>query len=241
MRSSMTRFLKVTSLLSVAGVLALAPIFAKDPVTAEAKANGKKIAAAAEGQPAAAIPECLAKLDLTAEQQEQIKAVVGRTEMAASKVWTQFGERYTQMIKAEAAMLAAIEDHLTEPQLQQVRTHRHVTAHRGRKVVVTRTTTPAAKPATPEEKELAQDGITLNAQQAAASDKIQGQYQTNLETLHHEIQGLHARLLSLEADKIVEIEKILSKEQLAELKKHREMAPTALKLTSNETETAKEE
>lgn len=241
MRSSMTRFLKVTSLLAVTGVLALAPIFAKDPVTAEAKANGKKIAATAEGQSAAAIPECLAKLDLTAEQQDQIKGIVGQTEMASGKVWARFGERYTQMIKAEASMLAAIEDHLTEPQLLQVRTHRHATAHRGRKVVVTRTTTPAAKSATPEEKELAQDGITLTAQQAAASDKIQDQYQANLETLHHEIQGLHARLLSLEADKLVQIEKVLTKEQLAELKKHREMAPAVLKLTSNETETTKDE
>ncbi|MDB5340239.1 MAG: hypothetical protein JWN70_5858 [Planctomycetaceae bacterium] len=240
MRSSMTSFLKVTSLLAVAGVLALAPVFAKDPAAAEAKASGKQAAAGAEGQPAPAIPECLAKLKLTAEQQDQIKGIVGQTEMSSGKVWGQFGERYTQMIKLEASMLAAIEDHLTEPQLMQVRTHRQVTA-RGRKIVVTRTTTAAAKPTTPAEKELAHDGITLTAQQAAASDKIQDQYQTNLETLHHEIQGLHARLLALEADKLVQIEKVLTKEQIIELKQHREMAPAALAVTSNETEPTKAE
>ncbi len=233
MLSSMTRFPKVFSLLAVAGVLALAPVLARNPAAAEDKADPK--AAATE----AAIPECLAKLKLTTEQQQQVKDIVSKTDASLTQVWGEFSDRYTQMIKAEALMLSAIEDHLTEPQLMQVRTHRQRTAHHGRKMVTTTTT--AAKPATPAEKELAHDGVVLTAQQAAASDKIQEKYHANLESLHHEIQGLHARLLALESEKLVQIEKVLTKEQLAELKKNREMAPAALKLSNNDSEPKKAE
>lgn len=232
MRSSTTQFLKVTGLLAVAGIMALAPVYAKEPAVADSKPASLGANAGTE----AVIPECVAKLELTAEQQKQIKAVVSETDEELAKVWSKFSERYVQMIRAESAMLAAIEDNLTEPQLVIVRMHRQMTAHRGRKM-----TAKAAKSATEVEKDLEDHGVTLTAAQSEASDKIQEKYHTNLHQLHHEIQGLHAQLLALESDQLVQIEKVLTKEQLAEMRKHREKGPTAVKLATGAAEPAKAE
>ena len=227
MSSSMNSFLKVSSLLAVAGVLALAPAFAKDPADATTKVTTKVVSA---------FPECLAKLELTADQKQKIQEVVSETDVAHAKIWSQFSARYVQMIGVEAAMLTAIEDHLTEPQLVQVRTHRNRTAHRARMLVK------GTKPATTTvEKELAKDGVTLTDEQAAASDKVQEKYHANLHVLHHSIQGLHAQLLALEADKLAQIEQVLTKEQLAELRTNREKAPAVLKLAITADEPAKDE
>ncbi|MES2789689.1 MAG: hypothetical protein V4719_08715 [Planctomycetota bacterium] len=236
MRSSMTRFFKVTGLLAVASVWALTPAVAKDPAAVEVKVGEKTVAVGVETQPAAVvIPECLAKLELTAEQQKQVKDVVSQSAAVHAKVWGQFSERYLQMIAVESSMLAAIEDNLTEPQLTHVRTHRRKTAHHGRTAVAT------PKPATAIENELEKDGVLLTDEQAAASDSLQEKYHTNLHVLHREIQGLHARLLALEADKLVQIEKVLTKEQLAQLRTNRRNAPVALKLATSNPEPAKAE
>ena len=246
MRSSMTRFLKVSSLLAVASVMGLAPVLAKDPAAPADKVSVK--GAAAHGE--VVLPACLAKIEMTAEQEEKVKEIVSKTDASMAKVWGQFGHRYTQMVKAEAAMLAAIEDHLTEPQLKQVRMHRQRTAHHGRRKMGSNATKPAAPKAVTEpanenateaEEQLAQNGVTLTAAQAEASDKIQEKYQTNLEVLHNEIQELHARLLALETDKLAEIEKVLTKEQLVELRKNRDMPPATVKVASDEDEPAKNE
>jgi preprotein translocase subunit Sec63 len=50
--------------------------------------------------------------------------------------------------------------------------------------------------------------------------------------MNRDIEGLHARLLSLSASKMVEIEKVLTKEQLKDLRAQRQNAPEA-KLVSN--------
>jgi hypothetical protein len=83
--------------------------------------------------------------------------------------------------------------------------------------------------------------VSLTAEQEAAADKIQEKYHPQLHLLHRDIQGLHARLLSLEADKLVQIEKVLTKEQVAELRTHRANTPTAPKLTATRAESTKTE
>ena len=230
MRSSMTRFLKVSSLLAVASVMGLAPVLAKDPAAPADKVSVK--GAAAHGE--VVLPACLAKIEMTAEQEEKVKEIVSKTDASMAKVWGQFGHRYTQMVKAEAAM----------------RMHRQRTAHHGRRKMGSNATKPAAPKAVTEpanenateaEEQLAQNGVTLTAAQAEASDKIQEKYQTNLEVLHNEIQELHARLLALETDKLAEIEKVLTKEQLVELRKNRDMPPATVKVASDEDEPAKNE
>ena len=52
--------------------------------------------------------------------------------------------------------------------------------------------------------------------------------------MKRDIQGLHTKLVSLEADKLVELEKMLTKEQLAQLREGRQTATAAAKVTATE-------
>lgn len=235
MRSSMTSFCTVASLLAIGGVLAFGPVFAQDPAGTEIKSDGKTPEARAEG---AEIPECLEKLSLSEQQKTEIKGIIHHADESLAKVWTQFGERYMQMIGMESSMLAAIEDNLTEPQREQVRAHRRKTAHQEKGAAAKndkpkRSTT---KPANVVEDELSGVGVTLTPEQEASADKIQEKYHPQLHLLHRDIQSLHARLLSLEADKLVLIEKALTKEQVTELRQHRLNAPAASKLAAEDVE-----
>ena len=72
--------------------------------------------------------------------------------------------------------------------------------------------------------------MLLTTEQEAAADKVEEKYQSHLRSLNRDIQGLHTRLVSLEADKLVEIEKVLTKEQLILLREHRQQAPAAPKV-----------
>ena len=60
-----------------------------------------------------------------------------------------------------------------------------------------------------------------------------------LRSLNRDIQGLHTRLVSLEADKLVEIEKVLTKDQLAQLREHRQSAPAVPKVAAAGTSKSK--
>ena len=254
-------FRRVSSLLAVASVLALAPAFAKDPAPTEVKPTAK--AAPVHAKPhadhvkghaahadAVAIPENLENLKLSAAQQVQIKDIIHNYDGSIGVVWHQFGNRYMQAISMETSLLAAIEDSLTEAQRQQVRDHRHKTAQHEKTVAATSTkpnqaaVTPneeTAKPAIVEAEELATAGVSLTTDQEAAADKLQEKYRAQLRSLNRDIQGLHTRLVSLEADKLVEIEKVLTKEQLVQLRAHRQNAPAAPKVALTKTEPTKTE
>jgi hypothetical protein len=80
-------------------------------------------------------------------------------------------------------------------------------------------------------------GEELTLDQEAAAEATQEKYLDCLRSLNRNIQGLHNRLVSLEADKFVEIEKILTKEQLQELCKIRQSAPP---ITSGEATNVKD-
>ena len=67
--------------------------------------------------------------------------------------------------------------------------------------------------------------MPLTPEQEAAADAIQEKYLSRLRSLNRGIQGLHNRLVSLEADKFVEIEKVLTKDQLKQLCEIRQSAP----------------
>ena len=142
-------------------------------------------------------------------------------------MWQQFGSRYMQAIVMETSLLAAIEDNLTEAQRLQVRDQRHKTAKYEKAVAATNTKLNQAaitkneettKPASDAAEELATAGVSLTDEQEAAADKVQEKYRSQLRSLNRDIQGLHTQLLSLEADKLVEIEKLLTKDQLARLR-----------------------
>jgi hypothetical protein len=59
--------------------------------------------------------------------------------------------------------------------------------------------------------------------------------------MNRDIQGLHNQLVSLEADKLVEIEKILTKDQLAQLREFRQAAPAQPKAAVSILESRKSE
>ena len=227
-------FRRASSLLAVASIMAIAPAFARDSDEKESKSNAKAVKL--PNHETTAIPECLEKLKLSGQQETQIKGIIGSYDESLSMVWKQFGARYMQTIDLESQMLAAIEDNLTESQRQQVRSQRHKTAKHEKAVEGTNTKSNQAtgKPANTVEDELAGVGISLTADQEASTDKIEENYRSQLRSLNRDIEGLHVRLLSLAADKLVEIEKVLTKEQLTEMRAHRKVAPEAkLAVTKN--------
>lgn len=204
-------------LLAVTGVLAVGAAGAAEPAAASIPPEQVKL------------PNCLLELDLSDEQQEQIRAIVSDYEADFASVWKQFSSRYVEAIRAEAMLLCAIEDNLTEAQRKHVREQRRRVArhekHRGETNV---TTTPVEEePVSAVVEELAIVGVSLTPEQEAAADKVQEKYIGLLRALNRDTQGLHTRLVSLEADKFVEIEKVLTNEQRQTLSKIRQSAPPA--------------
>ena len=176
---------------------------------------------------AAAIPECLEKLKLSEKQHEQIKGIISNYDESMNMVSKQFGSRYLQTIELESQLLAAIEDNLTEPQREKVRSHRLKTAKYEKAVQATNTAPNQAadKPVNAIEEAHEGVGVTLTSDQEEAADKVEGKYRSQLRSMNRDIEGMHARLLSLSASKMVAIEKVLTKEQLTELRAHRKNAP----------------
>jgi hypothetical protein len=232
---------QVSSLLAVAGALALAPAFAKDE---ETKSNNKGTPVRAKVSPDhASIPACLEKLKLSQPQQDQVKEIVGKHDADLAVVWKQYSDRYMETIRTECMLLAAIEDNLTETQRKQVRDQRRKTALNEKSLAGTNGKPNQAtdKPVSAVEAEISISGVSLTPEQEVAADKLQGKYLDQLRSLNRDIQGLHTRLVSLEADKFVEIEKVLTKEQLTQLREIRQSAPVSLKVASSKTVPTKTE
>jgi len=155
------------------------------------------------------LPPWAEKLNLSAEQQEKARSIVGNYDAQVAAVWKQFTDCYQQTVKIEAVLLTAIEDNLTETQRKQARDVRRRSAQANNPSGTATETVP----------------ITLTAEQEAVADKINAKYLSRLRLLNRDITTLHNRLVSLEADKIVEIEKILTKPQLQKLSEIRQEAP----------------
>lgn len=198
---------------------------------------------APEGRPAQAapaakgestIPECMTKLNLSEEQLTKAKEIIGSYDQKLDAVWKQFGATYMATIRTECLLLAAVEDGLTEPQRNAVRAQRRQVAHSEKALAgtSTRTNQSSEKPADAVDQVVEGVGITLTAEQEAAAETVQQNYASHLRSLNRDIEGLHNRLVSLEADKLVELEKLLSSEQLAQLREGRQMTTGAPKITA---------
>lgn len=185
-----------------------------------------------------AIPECLEKLTLSQQQQVQIREIVGNYDTDLVAVWRQFSDRYMETVRLEASLLAAIEDNLTEPQRQQVREQRRKMARHEKSLQGTdaKPNQATAKPTSAVEEEITIAGVSLTPEQEATADKIQEKYLARLRSLNRDIQGLHTRLVSLEADKLVQIEKVLTKDQLVRLRESRQTAPYAAKIAASKSD-----
>jgi len=216
---------------ALAGGLALAPGFAEDRPTPAVKLRPQ----AAPSQ--VAIPPCLEGLALSQPQQDQIKEIVRDYDADVAAVWQQFSASYMETIRTEASLLAAIEDNLTEPQRKQVRDQRRKTAQHQKALAGTdeKPNLATAKPASAVEEEIAIVGVSLTAEQELAADKLQEKCLNRLRSLNRDIQGLHTRLVSLEADKLVEIENVLTKDQLLQLREVRQNTPIALPVSAART------
>ena len=222
---------RAACLLALAGVT-FTYASAKEPAD-DAQPGAKiKRTGAATSAADAAIPECLEKLKLSPPQQAEVKGIVHKYDTSLDAVWKQFGEKYMETVRTEVMLLAAIEDNLTEPQRTQVHAQRRKVAHAEKALEGTNSkpNQATAKPADAAEQATA--GISLTSEQEAAADKIHEKYMGQLRSLNRDIQGLHTRLVSLEADKLVEIEKILTKEQIAQLRESRLNVPAGAKVTS---------
>lgn len=223
---------RVAFVVAVGAVLGLTQAFAKDPAEPESRQFNKlKPGSSAE---TAAMPECLEKLKLSQSQLTQAKEIIHNYDATLDAVWKQFGEKYLETVRTEVSLLAAIEDNLTEAQRTKVRDQRRKVAHAEKHLQGTSSepNQAIAKPADPVEQEVAGADISLTPEQEDAADKIQQKYVGHLRSLNRDIQGLHTRLVSLEADKLVELEKLLTPEQLAQLREARQMATGVPKQTA---------
>jgi Skp family chaperone for outer membrane proteins len=214
--------------LAVAGVLAIGSAFAQEPAATAVKPTSPGPCTQAPSQQVA-LPTCLEKLSLAPQQQAQIQQIVRDYDADIASVWNQFSDRYLETIRTEAILLSAIEDNLTEPQRQQVREQRRRVAQHEKALAGTnvKAKQETAKPVSAVEKELEIVGVPLTTEQEASADAIQEKYLSRLRSLNRDIQGLHNQLVSLEADKFVEIEKVLTKDQLKQLREIRQSAPPA--------------
>jgi hypothetical protein len=235
---------RVACLMAVGGVFALTQAFAKDPAEPEARPINKlKPASATATADTTAMPECLGNLKLTQAQQTQAKEIIRKYDATLDAVWKQFGDKYMETVRIEVSLLAAIEDNLTEAQRTKVRDQRRKVAHAEKALEGTssKPNQATAKPADPVEQEVAGASISLTPEQEAAADKIHQKYVGHLRSLNRDVQGIHNRLVSLEADKFVELEKLLTTEQLAQLREARLKMTGAPKTTAeNKTSTTTE-
>ncbi|MEQ8667639.1 MAG: hypothetical protein RIC12_00615 [Pirellulales bacterium] len=234
MRSSIKN---LSCLMAIAGTVAIGSARADQPLAKAPNTPRIGTSAEASGSPQKVeLPACLKKLKLSSEQQEQVKAIVADYDTDLNSVWNEFSSQYMTAIRTEAMLLSAIEDNFTEPQRTHVRDQRRRVAQHEENRVDTndKSTQSTAEPVSAVEQELEVVGVSLTPDQETAADKVQENYLSRLRSLNRDIQGLHTRLVSLEADKFVEIEKVLTEDQLKQLCEIRKSAPVATAVEPNQ-------
>jgi hypothetical protein len=245
-RSTMYRTPLVPAALLAIATLGMALAGAKDqPQTSKSNSASEKSAAPAGAGTKldeSTFPAAFDKLQLSEEQRRQVRQVQDKYNAELDGVWKQFTGRYLETISLESTLLAAIEDGLTDVQRAHVRKQRAHTAHSERQnarrdvkeALDNRKPQSDDKQTDPVDEELIVVGITLTPEQERAADKIQAGYFHRLRDLQRDIHRLHMRLLSLESDKLVEIEKILKKEQLSQLRQERQIPPAGAQSAESE-------
>jgi len=190
------------------------------------------------------LPACFEKLNLTKEQTSQARDIVRKYDAKIDDTWKEFSDKYMETIRTEVDLLAAVEDNLSESQRASARKERHRIAHLERKArhkaennktassndnKDNKSTDQSsnAKPETVDIAVIGNNGVVLTIEQEDLADRIHHKYVHRLRSLNRDIHILHAQLISLEADKLVELEKILTKEQLDHLRKDRQSVSTA--------------
>jgi len=179
------------------------------------------------------VEDILANLKLTADQQDKIKKICKDSESEREATWKAFGIRYREAVAIEASMLAAIEDKLSDAQRKNLREHRQRHHHRGNQAQ----RDGGNKGAVVEEITII--GVTLSPEQEDAAETLRDRYSDRLQDLNGMIEDLHARLVGLETERLLEIEGVLTKDQREQLRKEHQKVTKAAKLTSGPSSTVK--
>ena len=186
------------------------------------------------------LPSCLTKLKLTDDQKSKAKEVVQKYDDKIDKVMKHFSHKYLETVETEAALLTSVEEILSEHQRENIRNERRKAAHSDNdtdKADSTKTdeksqatTINDAKsnksPVIAEEIDeiTFSNGVKLTVDQEVIADRITNRHMAHLRALHRRIHMIHNRLIALETDKLVELEKLLTKEQLSQLRQDRQAA-----------------
>ena len=191
---------------------------------AERQRDNRALIAASSGVSAAS-PGWLAKLGLSPDQQQRIEKIVADHDAQFDAAWKQFGNFYQDTLRTEAIVLATIEEHFTESQRREVHNHRRkfLSDSIGQQAspAAQSKTSPSANPADDGKAAL---GVALTPEQEAFGKKIQDRFQQRLRVLSEDVQLRHNRLLSIEMDKLAEIEKVLTAQQREQLSQLRQTA-----------------
>jgi len=178
----------------------------------------------------------LDRLKLTADQKEKIKKICKDSEADREATWKAFEIRYREAIAIEASMLAAIEDNLSDAQRKNLSEHRRRHRHRGDAASGNAQRNAASQPVV---EEITIIGVTLSPEQEDAAETLRDRYSDRLQDLSGLIEDLHARLVGLETERLLEIEGVLTKDQREELRKEHQKITKATKLTSGPSSTVK--
>src|SRR5262245_21050612 len=234
----MSRQIHFTVCFLIVGAIALTAALARDP---EASATKDPREPATSGKAGArldktALPDPIEKLQLSDDQQKQVRQVVDKYDGEIDRVWKEFTKRYLDTIALETKSLAAVKDTLGDSQRTFIRKQRARIAHgsaadderrqpadRQRRDDEARSDQRTAQPTAVVEEVLAV-GVTLTPAQERAADAVYASYFERLRNAKREIHELHTRLLSLESEKLAEIEQLLSKDQLMQLRQERQAA-----------------
>lgn len=154
-------------------------------------------------------PLVLEKLDLTAEQRQQIEAIVSKQDTLFLSAWQEFTIGYQQTLKAEAVLLAAIEVGFNDAQRQKAQDERRKT--------IKLTAAPISATTGGAKTDPGPAGVALTPEQVAAVNKLQEKYHVHLAPMTRDIQNSHNRMLAIEMEKFLEIQKVLNKDQLTKL------------------------
>lgn len=186
------------------------------------------------------LPSCLTKLKLTDEQKSKAKEIVQKYDDKIDKAMKHFSRKYLETVETEAALLTSVEEILSEHQRESIRNERRKAAHSDddtdkvgtaktdekNKATASNDSKSNKSPVIAEEIDeiTFNNGVTLTVDQEVIADRITNKHMAHLRALHRRIHMIHNRLIALETDKIVELEKLLTKEQLTQLRQDRQAA-----------------
>jgi len=232
----MSRRIPFTAFFLFLGATALAVALARDPEAA-AKKEGRDPATSGKAGARldkAVLPDPIEKLQLSDDQQKQVRQLIDKYNDEIDGVWKDFSKQYLDTIALEANLLAAVEDQLDDAQRAFIRKQRGRTAHAGASEARNnRAGNRQDRDARPERRDpqpggAVEDvliaGVTLTPEQERSADAVYAAYFERLRNGKRGIHELHTRILALESEKIAAIEQVLTKDQLAQLRKDRQPA-----------------